>query len=210
MKPYSQQEEWGYLCRKHGNSMLQRGHLYRSGMPASLLARVEISLSRDLKDQKEHNDLSFELSRRKEIIITADEFNDFDSSVGFKIGYTGNLAERMLEIVGRCHCKVELKSLRAFPGEVTIQKLLGSTEHDVSPLGFVYLLEKIMHEIFVAHQYDISCKHGNWRHRTTHTEFFWFKSVPGDNAPYKRTKAELGEMFGIISEDILPAAEELV
>jgi hypothetical protein len=75
MKPYSQQEEWGYLCRKHGNSMLQRGHLYRSGMPASLLARVEISLSRDLKDQKEHNDLSFELSRRKEIIITADEFN---------------------------------------------------------------------------------------------------------------------------------------
>ncbi|KAF9079736.1 hypothetical protein BGX23_003334, partial [Mortierella sp. AD031] len=133
--------------------MLQRGHLYRSGMPASLLARVDISpsiLSKDLENQKEHNDLSFELSQRKEIIITADEFNDFDSSVGFKIGYTGKLAERMLEIA-RCHCKVELKSLRAFPGEVTIQKLLGSTEHDVNPLGFVYLLEKIMHEIFVAH-----------------------------------------------------------
>lgn len=78
MKPYSQQEEWGYLCRKHGNSMLQRGHLYRSGMPASLLARVEISpfiLSKDLEDQKDHNDLSFELFQRKEIIITADEFN---------------------------------------------------------------------------------------------------------------------------------------
>ncbi|KAG0380199.1 hypothetical protein BGX24_009627 [Mortierella sp. AD032] len=58
--------------------MLQRGHLYRSGMPASLLARVEISpsiLSKDLENQKEHNDLSFELSQRKEIIITADEFN---------------------------------------------------------------------------------------------------------------------------------------
>ncbi|KAI7816623.1 hypothetical protein BC939DRAFT_35073 [Gamsiella multidivaricata] len=121
----------------------------------------------------------------------------FDSSVGFKIGYSGKLAERILEI-GRCHCKVELKSFRAFPGEVTIQKLLGLTEHDVNPLGFVYLLEKIMHEIFVAHQYDISCKHGNWRGRTTHTEFFWFKSVPGDNAPYKRTKAEIGELFGII------------
>ncbi|KAH7050488.1 hypothetical protein BKA57DRAFT_458868 [Linnemannia elongata] len=274
LKPYSQQEEWGYLCRKHGNSMLQRGHLYRSGMPASLLARVEISpfiLSKDLENQKEHNDLSFELFQRKEIIITADEFNDltwyldssikkrlrtvicsylqflssgdlqwrkdfdsfsrkedqelyeeclkkgyvyimecnehdmanvrliqdFDSSVGFKIGYSGNLTERILEI-GRCHCKVELTSFRAFPGEVTVQNLLRSTEHDVNPLGFVYLLEKIMHEIFVAHQYDISCKHDNWRGRTTHTEFFWFKSVPGDTAPYKRTKAELGEMFGII------------
>ncbi|KAF8925252.1 hypothetical protein BGZ47_003405 [Haplosporangium gracile] len=118
---------------------------------------------------------------------------DFDSSVGFKIGYSGKLAERILEIA-RCHCKVELKSLRTFPGEVTIQKPLGSTEHE-KPLGFVYLLEKIMHEIFVAHQYDISCRHENWRGRTTHTEFFWFKSVPGDTAPYKTTKAELGEMF---------------
>ncbi|KAK3841047.1 MAG: hypothetical protein J3R72DRAFT_446412 [Linnemannia gamsii] len=267
MKPYSQQEEWGHLCGKHGKSMLQRGHLYRSGMPASLLARVEISpsiLSKDLEDQKEHNDLSFELSQREEIIITADEFNDlawyldssikkrlrtvicsyfqflssggsgdcrwrrdfesftgksdldlheeclkkgyvyimecnehdmanvrliqdFDSCVGFKIGYSGNLEERILEIYN-CKCKVKLDSFRAFPGEVTIQKLLVSTEHDVNPLGFAYLLEKIMHEIYVAHQYDISCKHGNWRGRTTHTEFFWFRSAPGENAPYEKTK----------------------
>ncbi|KAK3818022.1 MAG: hypothetical protein JOS17DRAFT_778331 [Linnemannia elongata] len=85
---YSQQEEWGYLCKDHKNGMLQRGHLYRSGMPASLLARVEVGpsiLSKDLEDQKEHDDLSFELSQRKEIIITADEFNDLtrylDSSI---------------------------------------------------------------------------------------------------------------------------------
>ncbi|KAF8927128.1 hypothetical protein BGZ47_002329, partial [Haplosporangium gracile] len=112
----------------------------------------------------------------------------FDSSVGFKIGHSGNLTERILEIT-RCHCKVEWKSLRAFPGEVTIEKLLGSTEHE-KPLGFVYLLEKIMHEIFVAHQYDISCKHED-RGRTTHTEFFWFKLVPKDEALYQTTKAEL-------------------
>lgn len=78
MEYYSQQEEWGYLCKDHENGMLQRGHLYRSGMPASLLARVEVGpsiLSKDLEDQKEHDDLSFELDQRKEIIITADDFN---------------------------------------------------------------------------------------------------------------------------------------
>jgi len=76
MRPYSQQEEWGYLCWNHRNGMLQRGHLYRSGMPASLLARVEISpIISNREDRKEHNDLCFELSQRKEIIITADKFN---------------------------------------------------------------------------------------------------------------------------------------
>ncbi|KAG0294883.1 hypothetical protein BGZ98_001597 [Dissophora globulifera] len=87
MGPYSQQEEWGYLCGNHRNGMLQRGHLYRSGMPASLLARVEISpfiLSKGLEGQKEYNDLSFERSQRKEIIITADKFNAPESLDGEK------------------------------------------------------------------------------------------------------------------------------
>jgi len=105
----------------------------------------------------------------------------FDSSVGFKIGYSGKLTKRMLEF-HNCHCKVDWVSFRAFPGEVRIANLVGLTKNDDNPVGFVYWLEKIMHEIFVAHQYDISCKHGDWGSRTTHTEFFWFKSAQGDNA----------------------------
>ncbi|KAF9899764.1 hypothetical protein EC991_008342 [Linnemannia zychae] len=196
---YSQQQEWAYLCKNHEKTILQRGHRYRSGMPASLLARVEIgpsTSSKDLEDQKEHNDLTFVFSQRNEIIITADEFNDFDSSVGFKIGHSGSIEVRISDYI-KCHCKVNVWSFRAFPGDITIKKILGPTKYE-EPLRFVYLLEKIMHEIFAAHQYDISCKHDNWRGRTTHTEFFWFKSVPGDVAPYERTKAELGEMFGTV------------
>ncbi|KAG0038223.1 hypothetical protein BGZ83_003181, partial [Gryganskiella cystojenkinii] len=152
MRHYSQQQEWGYLCEIHGNSMLQRGHLYRSGMPASLLARVEISpfiFSKDLEDQKEHNDLTFELSLREEIIITAVEFNAPETVDGEKTW--NHLREKKMEssvknasrkdmyrIFGMRddQCKVDTLSLRAFPKDAD------------NGLGFVYLLEKIMHTIF--------------------------------------------------------------
>ncbi|KAI8598059.1 hypothetical protein EDD21DRAFT_418120 [Dissophora ornata] len=109
------------------------------------------------------------------------EFHHFCSSVGFKIGYSGQLVDRIISM-HNSHCKVKILPLSTFP------KLTG---HD-NRLCFVYLLEKIMHTIFVANQYDVSCEHRNpWRDRTTHTEFFWFKAVPGDNAPYERTKYEI-------------------
>ncbi|GJJ75474.1 hypothetical protein EMPS_07832 [Entomortierella parvispora] len=75
---HSLQDEWGYLCFRHRRSMLQRGHLYRFGMPASLLARLEVSSSILLKDQKEgreYKDLTFNFAGREETIITAEKFN---------------------------------------------------------------------------------------------------------------------------------------
>ncbi|KAF8923526.1 hypothetical protein BGZ58_002834 [Dissophora ornata] len=156
-------------------------------MPASLLARVKISpsiLLKDQKEEKEHEDLSFVLSWRKEILITADKFNAPESVEKALNHLRKKEIESFMRNASRedTHCKVKILPLSTFP------KLTG---HD-NRLCFVYLLEKIMHTIFVANQYDVSCEHGNpWRDRTTHTEFFWFKAVPGDNAPYERTKYEI-------------------
>ncbi|KAG0048718.1 hypothetical protein BGZ83_006382 [Gryganskiella cystojenkinii] len=67
---YSKQEEWSYVCPRHTKALLQRGHRYRSGMPDSLLAGVNVSPTIFLEE-----DLCFVISERDEVIITAAKFN---------------------------------------------------------------------------------------------------------------------------------------
>ncbi|KAI8603395.1 hypothetical protein EDD21DRAFT_35045 [Dissophora ornata] len=43
------------------------------------------------------------------------------------------------------------------------------------PLPFAYLLEKIIHEILIAHQHDVWCECGS-----THVDTFWFERLVGD------------------------------
>lgn len=114
---------------------------------------------------------------------------DFDSSVGFKVGYTAGLQTR-IAYFKTDGCPVDVCTFRTFPHTpVTVQQC-------EKPLGFVFLLEMIIHSILKANQYDFICGHsGKW---ITHTEYFWFKACQGDEAPFKKTKAEIRELLDLM------------
>ncbi|KAG0341711.1 hypothetical protein BG000_008272 [Podila horticola] len=87
------------------------------------------------------------------------EVNCFGSLV--KIGYTTFLAQERVKQLAR-NCGYEsYKLVSTFPSE------------DDAPVGFVHLLEKIIHELCARRQVDIYCHACGM----THVEFFMFEDI---------------------------------
>jgi len=60
-------------------------------------------------------------------------------------------------------------------------------------MPFAHLFEKVIHELLVAHQYDIWCRCGS-----THVEMFLFERIEGDHngtISYRKTMDRLAPTF---------------
>ncbi|KAF9357095.1 hypothetical protein BGX26_004269 [Mortierella sp. AD094] len=97
-----------------------------------------------------------------------------EKGVLIKIGYSRNLRQRLNQ--HKTYCKVDSDPIATFP-ETRIDD-----DTNLRGIGFVYLLEKILHQIWTLEQRDIPCLCGKNKNKgtgvaimTLHTEIFVFE-----------------------------------